>query len=375
MIKKFRLISLKLSESDEFDSGYYQFSNELFNTSSKAPYTTLVIGPNGTGKSRLLKTVLDVFNDLYNYQTTGTANYIFKHYYQLVYSFGNDIYEIENKRDLVLKKNDKELTGISKIELPLKAIAAAYSLYEKFTPKPPIKYAADDERRRTRYNNDFYEYLGIKSERNYTFSGAYINKAIDLITEALAKEGFSKDVKHVFDILKFQPIIQISYSSRRSGQLRELFEGNLTVDKFLDISNRDDVQRVGFNYSTFQRLSKSPRNYLAEVVEAINEFSKLQDPRKEVSLELIFEETESQFSFNRKYKYISLLRSLNLISISEVLVTKKIPRNPNGKTIDLKSMSSGEIQILTSMLALSSIAKESSLVLIDEPDRKSVERV
>jgi ABC-type Mn2+/Zn2+ transport system ATPase subunit len=364
-MKKFRLISIELSDSEEFDKGLYQFSHDSMTAVNSVPYTTLVIGPNGTGKSRLLKIVLDIFNDLYNYRNSGTADYRFKHYYSLIYELDNDIYEIENQRKQVFKKNGIAFNDISEIELPTKAIAAAYSLYEKFTPKSPIRYAKEDERRRTRYDNDFYEYVGVKSERNYTFSGAYINKAIDLITGALAAEGFSKDVKHVFDLLKFQPRIQIKYSAKRN---RELFTGKLDISKFQQAIKETNFQRAGFNYSTFQRLSQSSDSYLEEIIKSLNELSEILSPQYEITLDLVFEASKSQALFRRKYKHISLLRSLNIISIGEVLVRKKIYRNPEGLSINLKSMSSGEIQILTSMLALSSIVKESSLILIDEPE-------
>jgi predicted ATPase len=50
------------------------------------------------------------------------------------------------------------------------------------------------------------------------------------------------------------------------------------------------------------------------------------------------------------------------------MVYKKMKNNPDGAEIELRSMSSGEIQILTSLLSLASVVKESSIVLIDEPE-------
>lgn len=50
------------------------------------------------------------------------------------------------------------------------------------------------------------------------------------------------------------------------------------------------------------------------------------------------------------------------------MVYKKIKNNPNGIELDLRAMSSGEIQILTSLLSLASVVQENSLILIDEPE-------
>ncbi len=359
----FRLISLELKDSLEFDAGFYQFSNDDISSNNKFPYQTLLIGPNGTGKSRLLKIVLDIFNDLYNYKISGNDEYQFKNYYKLIYLIGKNKFEIENSRTISIRKNGKETT-LTKIELPQKAIAAAYSLYEKFTPKSPIRLSKFDTRKKGRYDNEFYEYLGLKSDRNYTFSGSYITKSMDMITEALANEGFNKEVSHVFKVLSFLPKISIRYRIKN----QELFAGNITVSRLRKILSNSSYEKAGFNFGTYKRLEDSPIEYLEQIVEALNVSSFDFGPKFQLPLELIFEQWGAHDSFRKKYKNLSLLRSLNFIHHKEIIVYKRVRGENNAVPMDIKSMSSGEIQILTSMLALISVVKENSLVLIDEPE-------
>lgn len=360
----FRLISITLKNSEEFDEGTYNFSVESITSKSSSPFITLIIGPNGSGKSRLLKIVLDIFNDLYNYKETRVANYRFKEWYLLKYSYNKSFYEIENDRKLKILKNEALLGNINEIELPLKGIAAAYSLYEKFTPKAK-SLSLLTTRKKTRYDNDFYEYLGGKTERNFSFSGSYINKAIDLITNALAHEGFKKEMGYVFQVLHFQPRINLKYKVTKN---REFFNGQMDVTELRALLSINSNRNYGFSSSMFSLLNNSSDQYLNDVAEALNGTHKLLTPKYEIDLEIPFGRTQSLFELRRLYKYVSILRDLNLIYYENIFVYKRDRRDPNGYPVDLKNMSSGEIQILTSLLTLSSIVQDSSLVLIDEPE-------
>lgn len=361
-MKGFRLISLKLEETEEYDSGFYQFGVINNREKPKLPFTTLLIGPNGTGKSRLLKIIVDIFNDLYNYKIGSGLNLRFSSYFCLIYTVDKDVYEVENNRELIFKKND-DFSDIQKIELPEKAIVAGYSLYEKFSPKSNQTQISG--KRKTRYDNSFYKYLGLKSERNYTFSGSYINRSIDLIVEALADEGFKKEVSHVFKLLNFLPQVSIKY---RHGNFKDLYSGNITIGRIKEIMQQSSYRASGFGYGALNRLENFTDEWLYEITVSLNEMAEYFGYRFERQLDLRFEENFNYADFRRIYKHIAKLRSVGFLNYAAIFVYKIEKGHRDARKIDLKSMSSGEIQILTSMLALSSIVKENSLVLIDEPE-------
>lgn len=65
--KGFRILNFKIwgiEEHRRFENLDWQFSNTKISTNS-LPFVTLIIGANATGKSRLLRILVDVFNDLF----------------------------------------------------------------------------------------------------------------------------------------------------------------------------------------------------------------------------------------------------------------------------------------------------------------------
>lgn len=358
----FRLISITLQDSKEFEEGTFDFF-PAHASSTTMPFTTLVIGPNGAGKSRLLKIIIEIFNDLYNYKHFARTSFRFNQYYSLKYFLDGNFYEIENNREEIIVKKNGTFIGSYEFNLPSKGIAAAYSLYEKFSPKE-TSFFLNKPKRSTRYDNEFYEYLGIKTNRNYTFSSANINNSIDLITSAIAQEGFEKDLKSVFNVLGFIPKLSIIYQVKRN---KELFSGNLSIPIFEKILHDTKYRTAGFSYSSIENLKEANLDEIQKVIDSLNEVATYLGNKQELPIEIIFEENSNTF-FKNLYSHVSLLRKLNLINYDKILVYKKLKNNPQGIEIDLRSMSSGEIQILTSLLSLASVVQENSIILIDEPE-------
>jgi len=365
-MKGFRLHSLALQDSPEYDAGYFEFIGSVAADEHQNQFTTLIIGSNGTGKSRLLKIILDIFNDLYNLKTQGAADFKFNHHYILIFQLDDSIYKIENaKPNLLISANDLKLDSINQVILPAKVIVAAYSIYEKFPTKRTFN-SGDLTRLKTRYDNDFYEYLGVKSERNYTFSGSNINKSVDLITEALADDGFKKDLRHVFDLLNLQPVLMVRYRVQKG---RELFKNRIRDTKELVkiIDSLND--QTSFYYSAIRKIKESGTPFQTSVMESINDVMDFFTSNLGVTAELVFDNKNKNIEFRKRYKSLSLLKSLGLIAYDKIQVVKKVNTNLFSLSdTELRNMSSGEIQILTSMLSLSSIVQDNSLVIIDEPE-------
>lgn len=361
----FKLKSITLKDSSEFESSSFQFIQDEFVNNSSLPFTTLVIGPNGTGKSRLLRVIIDIFNDLYNFKHFARTSFRFDQYYNLQYYLNGMLYEIENNREAIsisVKVDGKLQNSAYSFELPTRGIAAAYSLFEKFSPKETSYLIRPS--RSTRYDNDFYEYLGIKTTRNYTFSSANINNSIDRITEALAEKGFEKDLKSVFNVLGFLPKLSISYEVKRN---KELFSGSITTNNFKQNLEEIKYRSAGFSYSSIQNLKEATEEEIERVVVSLNKASKFLGSKLKLPIELSFDNKSDSY-FENIYTHLSTLRKLNLVNYDKIMVYKKMKNNPDGAEIELRSMSSGEIQILTSLLSLASVVKESSIVLIDEPE-------
>ena len=87
-------------ELDFFDKGDFADNKSV----AEFPYTTLIIGANGTGKSLVLKIISDILVDLCNQQQSMRSQNVFpprtnNDYYLLSYFIGSDFYEIKNFND------------------------------------------------------------------------------------------------------------------------------------------------------------------------------------------------------------------------------------------------------------------------------------
>jgi len=348
--------------SEEFERIFYNFSLED-NVHCDAPYTTLLIGSNGTGKSRLLKGVIDIFNDLHNHNSSvNIAKPAMNSGFEICYFIGNDKIMVNYDRfEYELYINGIQ-THISNILLPDKGIVASYSLHEKFIPKEDSIF---QKSRGNRYDNSFYEYLGIKSQRNFAFSSANISKSLDLITAAISEKGFDKDLLQVFKTLRFNPALTITYIVKKN---RELFAGNLTSYEVRKVLEESDYKKSGFSYSTLSSLGVADDDFLEEVTQSLNQIANTFKEKFRFSIDISFDQSSSNNDLTRIYKDISLLRKLNLLSYGKIDVYKENASQLFGQSQDLHTMSSGEIHLITSLLSLAAVVKNNSLILIDEPE-------
>ncbi len=69
MVQNFKLLRLCLEGNDIFGEIDVEFYDKTDHPSQ--PYTTLIIGPNGTGKSNLLRILILLFNELSDFKEKG----------------------------------------------------------------------------------------------------------------------------------------------------------------------------------------------------------------------------------------------------------------------------------------------------------------
>jgi hypothetical protein len=134
------------------------FEKEKFtNSLLEAPFTTLIIGPNGTGKSLILQTICDIFLEIASLEKKERVTY---EYFQISFYINSDYYVFSNFNDKTnfdskkkvfvysLQIND-EPEDIDKIHSPEVIIAVSILLSDKFTI----------------YKNspENYKYLGVRS--------------------------------------------------------------------------------------------------------------------------------------------------------------------------------------------------------------------
>ena len=94
VINHLRILSLELFDHKILNDIKIDFlENE---TSEDAPFSTLIIGPNGTGKSEILKALIQIFRELEYEKFDKRFNSQYK--YNLIYDFNGNQYNVSRKK-------------------------------------------------------------------------------------------------------------------------------------------------------------------------------------------------------------------------------------------------------------------------------------
>ena len=208
---------------------------------------TVLVGNNGTGKSRLLGSITNVLRG--NFKSKNSDLFLFSHF--------------------------------EKTNVPSKIISVSNSLSDKF----PL-----DSSFRTRIGEDFsyreerYNYLGTRGRMGAT-SQSLIRRAIDILLENYSNKNVSKCYRHVFDYLDYLPIIKLEY---------RIINIELTNNPFDEIKPRHilDYVKKRVNYSS---LSKNTfQNFEGRYGDKINSICLFLNNLKEKNLKKF--ELEIDFS-------------------------------------------------------------------------------
>lgn len=352
---------------------------------NQGPYTTLLIGPNGTGKSQILGAIIEVFNYLAVAKVTSSTKVPVKFQFEIKYGIGNREYHIIHKSrfpEVLINGNHAEL---NQIELPEKFLASAISINDRF---PFLKETS-------KFYNDRYQYLGLRATANSAYISFHVKKIIDNLSSSAKKLTTLPNIRILFDKLNLELKLTISY---RPGRRFSLKESNTffimrmvdSVDNFIT-AFRDFIsefrkqsldERRLFKYEKLladRQLIKRAIDYLGKRVDT---FHQRYLNQINITYEVDFNVHTSLTDFEKDADILKLLRELEVLSVNDVNIQKKKPayRNSTGKDVlyeewedgfqpfDFEYASSGEYHLLTSFLGIISTIEDNSLIVIDEPE-------
>lgn len=388
----FRLEKLELIDENIFkEKIIFDFcssspENNLKNEfdSYQQPFSTLIIGQNGTGKSRLLATIANIFIEIDSIKQIELAEksekkervYLYSGGFDITYSiYGNQnrITNIDSDKEINHKtkfhkeqikyyKNGKPVS-VKEIDFPKKTIASSIMLTDRFR-------LFKDER-------EDYKYLGIRNSSSPGTAGTrtYVKKTVDHILEALKEQNteFIYKIKQILEFLEFQPRFYIYYTPRYK---KYFFTGDLNSDKFKQLFENFNDDKLGFtrrvdnpnyipyNVKYYKDHIKGKKDLIQEIVSFLNEIRKagrLQSFKKSKTEFLDYDILGSNL-FMDEFELIKHLHALDLISYPSISIIKK------GDDIDLPEVSSGEYHFIASMIGLTASIRQNSLILIDEPE-------
>lgn len=324
---KFRLNKIQVD-----DDNYQTDQIELVNHKNdrKPNHFSLIVGNNGTGKSRLLGSIARVLN----------GNFKSKHNDHFIFS------QFETKGN------------------PSKIISVSNSLSDKFPMDSSFRFRGGED---INYREERYNYLGTRGRMGAS-SRVLIRRAIDILLENYANKNVSKCYRHVFDYLDYQPVIKLEYTIIH----RELTDSpteEIQPSHLIDYINKK-ASYSGMNKSIFNSIEEKYSDKFFEICNFLNTL-RYQESRK-YELEIDFSTSKiNRISRDSKlyeedlriYEILNILRKLNMIRGFDVNLVKK-----GDRPFNFSDASSGEANILTTLIALIPLVEDNCCVLIDEPE-------
>lgn len=321
----FRLNSIK-AENIYYQTDSIQLINPKYDQSEN--HFTLIVGNNGTGKSRILGSIVNELN-------------------------GN------------FHSRQPELFNFSKFEKtskPQKVISVSNSLSDKFPLDKSFRNGNGFN-----YKEEFYNYLGIRGKMGAS-SRTLIRRAIEILLDNYSNKHISKCYRHVFDYLEYKPQITLEYHIIQ----RELsdFEGEKITPNHIEnyIQNKGQYSRLG--QTIYSNIRERYKYRFSEICEFLNEL-KFRGQRK-YQLKIDFSSSNinklvrdsSKYELDLKtYEILNILRKLDLVRDFDVKLLKK-----GNLPFSFSDTSSGEANIFCTLIALIPLVEDNSCILIDEPE-------
>ena len=354
----FRILELKIFRHSFFNAQTFSFINDA--DYSKGPYTTMLIGANGTGKSQLLEALVKVFNILIASQKKGRKIQSFEMDFELTYRIDSSLVNIKSIRNSDQYQINEVDCTLLQLPIPRKILASAINLNDRF----PF-YT-----KRSKANNDRYEYLGIRTASNNAFKN--YNMLIDRFSSSLLREENLERYEKVFNLIGLKPEISIVYKAGKNLTLAKgdapfkyLYNPDLLAVKFKSIIEKlDNPSRFSIRKDKYQRVVSEERN-----LEIITNFFKNRLDFIEHKKSQIKYDSHTQFnnsydvdSFKKEAQALKLIRDLELMDVEKLVLHRK-----EGK-YGFDQASSGEHHILSNFINIISAIEPNSLILLDEPE-------
>lgn len=323
------------------------FSEAAGDSAESCAYS-VIIGNNGSGKSRLLGNIASEFVRLHRGASGrgGRSSKID------VLDFSVDGHPHTSSARL----DDfwhLERDFSSNTALPSRVIAVALTSVDKFPLEPSGSKDDYVERELTTPDIDsaFYCYVGMRDRTNRASVSALLYRALEGL-DSTRSGSDNKRLRNVFDLLGYSPEVHVRLTLGISADVRAFVQG----ERELGEPTSGETRLL----SRLRIASKSGRYTQDWLQTALIPFIKGTDSRH-VEYTLTFGEEALEHPFDMEA--LRLLRRLGALTLSAVVV-----RRLDGLMHDLRDASSGQISMLTVFLSVAAHLRDGSLVLIDEPE-------
>jgi len=320
-------------------------------------YYSVIIGPNGTGKSYMLNNLIEAFNEIALFKNN--EQYKLKRKFTLNYSLdGHDYFFSTESRVISIEKNGRP-TLISEIQLPSVWLASSVTINDKY---PILNYIRKKQIPQ-------YKYLGIRSASNNAFiSRITINTVLYFLT-ALRKDRVSKLIS-IYDALDLKPQVQIIFTGgpmlklEKKEKLYRLYKSvtKLTEPHYAFLKkNKSKISYRADNYKKHLNSESSLLSVFSFMTENQETFEKASKSSMQLKYVVNLNTDSGIDKILKDWTVLSTMLDLEIIKISKFLLTKNTP-------FKYEEASSGESHLLSSLHGIVANLEDNSLIIVDEPE-------
>jgi predicted ATPase len=341
------------------------------------PYTTVIIGPNGTGKSQILRLISDIFEELQAHSlNVETYKFRLRYQYELIIMKGALYYQIEYRRKFLLSREERKLKEFKSLQIFLlkgRGLEKAEEIDNagRFLPENMVanSFLVNDKFRFAKRTPEaaFYNYLGVRDSGGTARTRSYVRAIISMLFKDIGEKKELISIKKVLTYIGYEDTyLGVSYITRYKTSF---FTGKLTEASFRaffsDSKSFSARKKESFAFPFYRSIQDDP-DRIKEIVAFLNPLAQelLAKPRyrSRIAINLL----EGQSGLKTLVLLDDLLK-LDLIE-SPAISFKKISTQATSAEISVDKFSSGEFNLFASFIGLKSIVKPNSLVLIDEPE-------
>jgi predicted ATPase len=376
--KGFKLISLSLKDNSltGFNPLTYDFIEP--DDPQKSIYTTVIIGPNGTGKSNLFRIIIELLKEISDLSQGRNRTYAVDGTFHLKFSVNGDVFEYGNQTELsdiisyslnentkiYLLRNDAPVNFLM-AQFPIAIVANSIMLTDKYPFFRKVKNEAGE--RVEAFPQ--YKYLGVRNIAQSASTRAYVRRTVEFIVEQFDSKAFRDGLKRITDFLELPPAIRIFYYTSNTNIF---FSGELSENElnsyFKEIRKKYPTSEDNppFKLNHYLRIRKD-QQLLKRICNFCNDLVKFEGLK-----ELPYKSSIRKISYNildktrfkdlkEDFELLEHLRQLGIISTPEIELSRR-------HEYSLQESSSGEYHFFSTMVGLMATVKTNSLVFIDEPE-------
>lgn len=288
---------------------------------------TVIVGKNGTGKSRMLRNIaLNFLKD----------------------DVPPDAFEREERARIL----SAERYTVDAHVRPSKIICASASPFDRF----PLL------RRNESILN--YSYLGLRGLSTNNLSLSYMSRVMAaLIGSVFGHRSRLEGIANILEYLGYQPVFKASFFLGVGGKLLDsMFSSqdpaSILRESFLRPQSFPTTADSAVGFKLFQEASRHDMDYAIDVLSVFRR-RKIK-PRVDVVLHLNGIEVSSELN----EKDVMVLLRCGLLRLKDVEMFKQNETEP----IRIAEASSGEQSVVMSLLGIGSQIEDGALICIDEPE-------